>query len=194
MFRALENERLNKLILSADIPWTYVTLIRALKLYAKQIRVSYAEDTIHSVLLRHGDAVRSLTELFRVRFDPQLQGASTSNMDEHRMELINRARRALKDQLDAVQDLTSHQVLSLFENLIEAALRTNFFASDMMVDPTLALKLNPELVTRMPQPQTVPGSFCLPSRGKGHPPSGGADCTRGHPLVGIAWPTFVPRF
>ncbi len=150
---ALDNDSLNRLLLRADIGWNYVALIRAYLQYSRQIQFPYSAVTVEDVLLRHADIVRAITELFRVKFDPEIEGLAADEVCEKRTELIERSRRALLTLLEGVDDLTSDQVLRLFYELVEATVRTSFFARDAMKDHTIVLKLDPSKIARMPEPR-----------------------------------------
>lgn len=150
---AMGNDPLNRLLLRADIPWPYVILILAYQMYARQIGSPYGQATVQEALLRHADIVRSLTELFRVKFDPDLEGQTKDVVDDKRLQMVERTRRAVLLQLEGVDDITSDQVLRTIYNLIESTVRTNFYARDLTKDSHLVLKLDPQLITRMPEPR-----------------------------------------
>lgn len=150
---AMPNDPLNRLLLRADIPWNYCVLVRAYLHYARQIGLPYGAATVQEALLGHGAIVRSLTELFRAKFDPEIEGQSATDVDEKRLALVDRTRRALLVQLDGVDDLTSDQVLRTFYNLIDATMRTNFYARNPLRVHHLVLKFDPSQITRMPEPR-----------------------------------------
>ena len=150
---AMSNDALNRLLLRADIPWPSLVLVLAYHSYARQIGLPYGQATVQESLLRHADIVRSLTELFRAKFDPDVEGQSNVEVDDRRQQLVERTRRALLVLLDGVDDLTSDQVLRSIYNLIEATVRTNFYSRDANNDYHLVLKFDPQVITRMPDPR-----------------------------------------
>lgn len=150
---AMSNDSLNRLLLRADIPWIYVILVRALQHYARQIGFRYSIPTIQDALLRHAELVRTLTELFRAKFDPEIPGMASDHPDEKRRELVERTRRALLAQLEGIDDLTSDQVLRMFFTLVEATVRTNFYSRAPMQEHRLVLKLDPSKIELMPEPR-----------------------------------------
>ena len=179
---AMSNDPLNRLLLRADIAWPQVVLVSAYASYARQIGLRYDQSTIQEALLGHADVVRSLTEMFRAKFDPDLDGLSAEIVDDKRLQQLERTRRAVLVQLDAVEDLTSDQVLRTLYNLIEATVRTNFYARDPQVDHQLVLKFDPLLITRMPDPRPYREIFVF------HPEVAGLHL-RGGPVArgGIRW-------
>jgi glutamate dehydrogenase len=150
---AMSSDPLNQLLLRADIAWPSVVLIAAYNTYARQLGLPYGQPTVQEILLRHADIVRSLTELFRAKFDPELEGHDGVHVDDRRLQLIERTRRALLVQLEGVDDLTSDQVLRTLYNLVEATVRTNFYSRNLSKEYHLVLKFDPQLITRMPEPR-----------------------------------------
>ncbi|SVD01052.1 uncharacterized protein METZ01_LOCUS353906, partial [marine metagenome] len=90
---AMDNDPLNRLLLRADIPWTYVTLIRSYHLYARQVGSPYGLEAVLEALERNSDVVRSLTEYFRIKFDPSIDGLDPDNVCDKRRDLIERSER-----------------------------------------------------------------------------------------------------
>lgn len=178
----MSNEPLNRLLLRADISWPQVVLVQAYVAYARQTGLPYGQVTVQEALLAHADVVRSLTEMFRAKFDPQLEGCAGEVVDEKRLQVLDRTRRAVLLQLDAVDDLTSDQVLRTIYNLIEATVRTNFYARTVESDPQLVLKFDPQLVHRMPDPRPYREIYVY------HPEVAGLHL-RGGPVArgGIRW-------
>jgi glutamate dehydrogenase len=150
---AMSNDPLNRLLLRADIPWPNVVLTAAYASYARQLGMPYGQATVQETLLRHADVVRAITELFRAKFDPEIEGQDSVLVDDRRLQLVDRTRRALLVQLESVEDLTSDQVLRTLYNLVEATVRTNFYSRDNNKDYHLVLKFDPQLITRMPEPR-----------------------------------------
>jgi glutamate dehydrogenase len=56
-------------------------------------------------------------------------------------------------QLEAIDDLTSDEILRTFYNLIEATVRTNFYARNPWIQHHIALKFDPQIIKRMPEPR-----------------------------------------
>jgi glutamate dehydrogenase len=179
---AMSNDPLNRLLLRADIPWPSVVLVLAYNSYARQTGLPYSPATVQEALLRNADVVRSLTELFHAKFDPSIEGQSDTEVDERRLQLVERARRSVLLQLEAVDDLTSDQVLRTLYNLIESTVRTNFYARDPNVDHHVVLKFDPQSIVRMPEPRPFREIFVF------HPLIAGLHL-RGGPVArgGIRW-------
>ena len=145
---AMDNDQVNRLLIRADIPWTYVTLIRAYHLYSRQVGSPYGMDAMLETLERNADVVRSLTEYFRIKFDPNIDGLDSDQVCDKRRDLIERSERTLQAQIARIQDLNSDQIIRTFFNLIQATLRTNFYNRDPYKTPQLVLKFDPSIVDR----------------------------------------------
>ncbi|MCK5689214.1 NAD-glutamate dehydrogenase, partial [Myxococcota bacterium] len=150
---AMSNDSYNQLLLRADVPWNYVALIRAYENYSRQIGIGFGPNTILDVMLRHSNVVRALTELFRAKFDPDMEGLSATEVDSKREEIIDRTRRALLTQIEGISDLTSDQILRFFHNLVESTVRTNFYARDPWEKYRIVVKFDPAKIDRLPFPR-----------------------------------------
>ena len=150
---AMANHPLNRLLLRADIPWTYVVLVRAYQNYARLAGSTYTEAAVLDALQRHADVLRALTELFRAKFDPTIEGTAPDARDEKRIALVDRTRRSVLTLLDGISDMISDQILRALYDLVEATVRTNFYARDPMHTTELVLKLDPSKLTRLPSPR-----------------------------------------
>ena len=179
---SMSNDPLNRLLLRADIPWPSLVMVLAYQAYARQLGLPYGQATVQEALLGHADIVRGLTEMFRAKFDPDALGLQSAIVDERRLELIDRSRRALLSQLEGVDDLVSDQVLRTLYNLIDATVRTNFYARDLDRDVHLVLKFDPQKIGRMPEPRPYREIFVF------HPEVMGLHL-RGGPIArgGIRW-------
>ena len=153
LIEALDNDPMNRLLLRADIPWTYVVLMRSYQAYARQLGSPYGNQMVRDALERHADIVRALTELFRAKFDPNIEGLDSDEVCDQRLRLIDRARKTLLTLLDSVSNLTSDQILRQFLNLIEATLRTNFYVRAPLRQHEVVLKFDPAQIQRMPEPR-----------------------------------------
>lgn len=148
----MADEELNRLLLRADVPWSYVVLIRAYTFYARQLGIQFGLVTIRDVLLRNGDVVRALTEFFRAKFDPEYGAEPSTEVNAERLALVARARASLDSLLEGVSELVSDQVLRWFANLIDATVRTNFY-SRADHEAHVSLKFDPSRIHRMPDPR-----------------------------------------
>ena len=105
----------------------------------------YNAETVNGVLLRNAPAVGALFRAFGARFDPAIVDDRVVAMEE--------ARAGMSRALDGVRSLSEDEVLRGLHNLLECALRTNFYQRPER--PVLAIKIDSRKVEVMPSPRPV---------------------------------------
>lgn len=140
-----ESDSFNKLILTAQLDWRQVAMLRGYSHYMKQIGATYAQDFIAATLVNQVAITRQLVELFELRFNPDLTPAKTAQA-----ECITKLEAALED----VSSLNEDQILRRYIELIQSTSRTNFYQLDTAGNPKPAIsyKLNPGAISNIPQP------------------------------------------
>jgi glutamate dehydrogenase len=148
--RALDEERasddaLNGLILQAGLDWRQVEVLRTLRNHLLQVRTHYNAETVNGVLLRNSAVAGALYRAFAARFDPALTG--------DRAAALAAAEQGVGVALESVRSLAEDEVLRAIDNLIGAALRTNFFQRPER--PVVAIKVDSRRVEAMPSPRPM---------------------------------------
>ncbi len=164
LFRGLaESDGFNKLVIEAGLGWRDVAMIRALARYLRQIRVAYAQEYIADTLSRHGAITALIVDHFYARFDPRAAAKRP------REEIEAESRAAIETALAEVTSLDDDRILRRFVNLIDAALRTNFFQIDESGMPrsTIAFKFECARVEEMPLPRPLYEVFVYSPRVEG---------------------------
>ncbi|HKH96341.1 MAG TPA: NAD-glutamate dehydrogenase domain-containing protein, partial [Beijerinckiaceae bacterium] len=146
-----ESDGFNRLVIEAGLGWRDVAMIRTLGRYLRQIRVTYAQDYLAETLARHGAIAERIVALFYARFDPRVPEP------ERRKEAEAAVRADIEARLRDVTSLDDDRILRRFVNLVEAAVRTNFFQLDEGGLPrsTIALKFACAAVEAMPLPKPL---------------------------------------
>ena len=175
--RALHEERategvLNGLVLKEGLTWRQVEVLRMFRNHLLQIRPSYNADTLNGVLLRNSAAARALFDLFVARFDP----AETVSRDES----TARAQADLKAAMRNVGSLVDDEMLRALHNLVEAAVRTNFYQHPER--PVISVKVRSAQGRRHGVAATVVRDLRPLAAPAGHPPPRRQGRTRRHPL------------
>ena len=114
-----DDDGFNALVLTADLTWREVTLLRACAKYLRQGGMRFSEDYVQRVLRSNGAITRLLIRLFESRFDPARQGGASE-----RCEAITEE---IRGQLDEVVSLDHDRILRSYLALIDATLRTNYY-------------------------------------------------------------------
>ena len=163
LFRGLaESDAFNKLVLEAELGWRDVAMVRAFGRYLRQIRLAFGQDYLAATLARHGAIASKIVELFYARFDPARRRPSAPRR--------KRAIRAeIEGMLQAVESLEDDRILRRFVNLVEAAVRTNFFQIDENGLPrqTIAFKFECGRVDGLPLPKPLYEIFVYSPRVEG---------------------------
>jgi glutamate dehydrogenase len=138
------DDALNALVLVAGLDWREVDLIRTYLEYINQIQTTLTRAFVREILLQNPIAVRAMVELHAARLAPGLDDAERKRREEGLREQFERYR-------DRISSLNEDRALGAVAELIEATLRTNFFAH---VNSThrIAIKLDPSLVSSLKPP------------------------------------------
>ena len=148
--RALDEQRatddsMNELVLTAGLTWRQVEVLRTLRNHLLQIRAHYNAETVSGVLLRNSAAAGALYRHFAARFDAALTG--------DRDAAIADAEAGMRKALEGVSSLAEDEVLRALDNLVDAALRTNFFQHPER--PVISIKVDSQKVEAMPSPRPM---------------------------------------
>ncbi|WP_134500929.1 NAD-glutamate dehydrogenase [Microvirga pakistanensis] len=161
LFRGLaESDGFNRLVLEAGLGWRDVAMVRTLGRYLRQIQVTYAQDYLADTLARHAEIAKTIVKLFYARFDPRQGGEA---------EAEAAVRAVIEEQLKDVTSLDDDRILRRFINLIEAAVRTNFFQleSNGLPRQTIAFKFECAKVEGLPLPKPLYEIFVYSPRVEG---------------------------
>lgn len=120
-----------------------IELLRLMRNYARQIGAIPARKSVNRTLLAHPHAARLLIELFRAKFDP---GAPSPRAWKSVLAAFHAA-------LAKISSLDDDRALRAFFNIIDAAVRTNFFLAAGDPGRAIALKIECARVARMPSPR-----------------------------------------
>lgn len=134
---------LNQLVLSADMSWKQVDLLRAYKGYARQINLGGTTEFVQEVLLAHPTVSRGLWNLFEARFDPKVK---------KRSDAMNVAQDAVLDGLRRISSSDQDFVLRGLFELMQGTIRTNFYRSDRK-RWYVSFKMDHDLIPVIPEPK-----------------------------------------
>ncbi len=137
----IASDSFNSLVTRAGLTWQDARLIRAYARYMRQIGSTFGQGYIEMVILENAKITRLLIEFFRVRFDPAFTGDRESESQS--------AREQFEAALALVPSIDHDRILRLFWSLIEATMRTNYYAGAQ----TLAFKLVPKMIADIPLPK-----------------------------------------
>jgi glutamate dehydrogenase len=161
--REAENDGFNRMVLTAQLEWHQVVVLRAYSKYIRQIGVTVSEPLIQQTLAAHADVARLLLQLFETHFDPSLGAATIRGTSMASSTITGRhlaaggIRAQIEDALDAVQNPDEDRILRLYLTLIEATLRTNYYQRDENGNRKayLSFKLDSQSIRELPLPRPL---------------------------------------
>lgn len=157
-----EDDGYNRLVLTADLAWRDVAVLRALSKYLRQAGIPFSEDYMWSTLNNYPAIAAKLVELFHLRFNPD-------NSDKDRTLGTARLEGDLTTALEDVSSLDDDRILRRFQNAIASILRTNFYQLDGRGQPknTFAFKIESRKIDDLPQPRPFREIFVYSPRVEG---------------------------
>ncbi|HEY5173179.1 MAG TPA: NAD-glutamate dehydrogenase, partial [Acidimicrobiia bacterium] len=176
-----EDDRFNRLVLTAGLAWREVALLRAYCRYLRQTGTRFSLAYIEDALSLHTEIARRLVELFVARLDPWTAGperagpertgparaGSERGTDD---DATDRLSDEIRTALDAVTSLDEDRILRALMHLVLATLRTNWFQDADAAGnplPCVALKLDPSAIPDLPLPRPMFEIFVYSPRVEG---------------------------
>jgi glutamate dehydrogenase len=135
-----ESDSLNRLVVSADLDWRQVAVLRAYRKYHHRVNASFTAEYKNDAFAAHPRIAAKLVRLFEMQFDPARE------RDDEAVEAL---RAEIRADLDAVSSLEEDRILRNHLGLVDATVRTNVFKSSA---GSLALKFRSRDVPEMPKP------------------------------------------
>lgn len=153
-----ENDSFNRLVLSAQLHWRQITVIRTYAKYLKQIGFTFSQSYIEQTFANHPTIAKNLIDFFQLKLDPEHQPKSEAAI----AEIVTK----IEQQLDSVASLDEDRILRTYLELIKATLRTNYYQLSESGEPKryLAIKLNPNSISDLPLPRPMFEVFVYSSR------------------------------
>uniref|UniRef100_UPI003D70E38F NAD-glutamate dehydrogenase n=1 Tax=Micromonospora carbonacea TaxID=47853 RepID=UPI003D70E38F len=144
-----EVDGFNELVLRGGLTWRQVVVLRAYAKYLRQTGTVFSQDYMEQTFIAYPRFAALLVELFEVRFAPG--EASVEQRRERGGELVA----AIKAALDDVASLDQDRILRSYLTLIQATLRTSFYAKPVggRPKPYVAFKLDPQAIPDLPAPR-----------------------------------------
>lgn len=159
--RTVENDFFNGLVLSAQLSWCDVSVLRAYAAYMKQITFPFSKQAIVKTLMAYPELSQKIVRLFYLRFDPS-EDAKISNRRYYQLQ------DEVYAELDAVSNLNDDRILRQYVALIEGTVRTNYFQEvDGQRKDYLSLKLSPRTIPDVPEPRPLYEIFVFSNRVEG---------------------------
>ena len=148
-----ENDRFNALVLSADLSWRQVVIVRAYAKYLRQAGLLFSQAYMEHAFGRSPAVAALLVRLFEALFDPQAPPGRTERADG----LVA----AISAALDAVASADDDRILRRFLDAILCTLRTNYFQRSAAgtPEPYLSIKLDSRRLEGLTPPRPMAEIF-----------------------------------
>jgi glutamate dehydrogenase len=164
-----ESDGFNKLVLGAGLGWRQVMMLRAFAKYLRQAGIPFSQDYMEETLAANHELARLIVALFIARFDPE--DDDRDGREKHLLEEIEKG-------LDGVANLDQDRIIRRFVNVVQSALRTNYFqdaaegpgaAPDAVsgAKPYFSFKLDSQKVDELPLPRPCFEIFVYAPRTEG---------------------------
>ena len=140
-----EDDSFNRLVLSVELDWRQVAMLRAYARYFKQTGFAFSQTYIKDALVNHPSVTRLLVDYFEMRFSI-VKESSEAAEEDYKARII--------EQLDSVESLDEDRILRRYLDMIAGTLRTNFYQTDKngQPKPYISLKLSPKDIPDLPKP------------------------------------------
>ncbi|MFC6488170.1 NAD-glutamate dehydrogenase [Nitratireductor sp. GCM10026969] len=143
-----DNDGLNALAQTAGLRATEIAVLRAYSRYLHQANIPQSQGFIAGTLNRYPQIAANLFRLFVARFD------SARDDDEAAAAREKEIEKEIVHALDKVPSLDDDTIIRRFLNMIQATLRTNYFADVKAPGHrSLALKFDSRAVEGLPKPR-----------------------------------------
>jgi glutamate dehydrogenase len=141
-----ESDGFNRLVLSAEMSWREIAVVRAYAKYLWQIGFTFSQNYLEKALFEHPNIARMLTSLFDARFNPDIGEKSD--------QLVEDIDKKFFEAVDSVKSLDQDRILRRYRDVILGTLRTNFYQPDADGQPKnyISFKINPKTIPDMPRP------------------------------------------
>jgi glutamate dehydrogenase len=145
----IEQDGFNALVVRTGLTWWQANVLRAYAKYLRQAGTTFSQGYIERALVDNAPIATALIELFESRFDPVRAGEAP--LANGAVSLVEK----IEAQLAAVASLDQDRILRAMLGLIGATLRTNAYRldSDGNRRTAFAVKLDPRLITDLPEPR-----------------------------------------
>ena len=119
----VEDDPVNSLVVGVGLPWKEVDLLRAMLGYSRQLGLNFTKQRAVGIMLHYPEIVGNLVRLFHAKFDPGLTG--------NRTKAVTEATKSIRESLKGVSNHDEDSLLRGILEQIQAALRTNFYSTDL---------------------------------------------------------------
>jgi glutamate dehydrogenase len=155
------NDRLNRLVIGADLTWNEITILRCYLRFLRQAKYPLSLKFTETSLTNHPKISRLLLDMFFALHDPSKQKDSIADSKDIAAKI--------EAEMEKVASLDEDRVLRSVFSLIEATMRTNYFQreKDGSHKTYLSMKFDSGKIKDLPAPRPYREIFVLSPRVEG---------------------------
>lgn len=146
----VENDSLNKLVITTGISWQGCDVLRTYLNYYLQLELRTTKTSVHHALINNPLVSQGLYHYFEARFRPNPDWQDAMLREE---QILFPLRMQLLENMTAVANINDDRILRNIFNLIDATVRSNFHQRREQEDYFIAIKVNSLGVIDMPAPK-----------------------------------------
>ncbi|MCV6607869.1 MAG: NAD-glutamate dehydrogenase, partial [Campylobacterales bacterium] len=128
------NTKLNSLSVSANLNPKEIGILQAIITYEDQLLAEQTVEAIEGALIKYPLIAKDFVLYFFTKFDPKIKKRETS---------LAKITEDICKKIKEVQDISDDKILNVFNDILEALVRTNFFViENPFFEKALALKVD----------------------------------------------------
>ena len=156
-----ENDAFNQLVLTTQLSWREVSILRAYAKYCRQIGFTFSQAYLAETMNTYPGIARQIVSLFKLRFDP--------NSAHQNKAVIERLELKINANLEEVKSLDQDRILRRFMELIRATIRSNYFQRDAnnQKKSYISFKFHAKSISDLPLPYPLYEIFVYAPRVEG---------------------------
>ncbi|HSX20074.1 MAG TPA: NAD-glutamate dehydrogenase, partial [Gammaproteobacteria bacterium] len=145
-----ENDRFNRMVLSAQMQWRDISILRSYYRYLWQTGFAFSQSYVEDAIFNNSALGAKLLEYFYAKFNPVVHVTDREGK-------LAEIKKFIVDGLDAVSSLNEDRIIRAYLGAMEATIRTNFFQQDERGwhKKYISLKFDSSKVPDLPLPRPV---------------------------------------
>lgn len=136
----VENDILNRLIISSKLNYREVDLLRGIRNYLEQINGQLKKNSIDDTLLNNSEISFLLIQFFNDKFQPGLKN-----------RVYDKIRGEILDKIEKVTSVVEDRILRCFVDVLTSMCRTNFFLNKNYI----SFKISSKSLSILPEPKPL---------------------------------------
>jgi glutamate dehydrogenase len=138
----IENDKLNKLLISTELDYRKIDLLRAIRNYIEQIEHTFRRATLNDTLNNQNHISKKLVELFDTRLNPKIKKSEEKAITEEIFSMI-----------EGVKSVAEDSILRHFVKVIKNIIRTNFYM--LPTKSYISFKIDSKKLDLLPDPKPL---------------------------------------